>query len=194
MAAARASKHASKTKTEIQVGSIVRRLRIRQQLSVRGLADKCGFSPSFISQVELGQASPSIASTERITSALGVTLGEFFRSAAPSLPAVIKVKERPVIQSHWSRAKIEALGSSSEESRLESMMITLNPRGASASKPHTREIEQFAMIFRGAVTLHLEDDVHVLKEGDSASIPAGIRHYWKNNSPRIVKVLIVSAR
>ena len=194
MAAARASIHASKTKTEIQVGSIVRRLRIRQQLSVRGLADKCGFSPSFISQVELGQASPSIGSTERITSALGVTLGEFFRSAAPSLPAVIKVKERPVIQSHWSRAKIEALGSSSEESRLESMMITLNPRGASASKAHTREVEQFAMIFRGAVTLHLEDDVHVLKEGDSASIPAGIRHYWRNNSPRIVKVLIVSAR
>lgn len=194
MATARASKPGSKTKTEIQIGSIVRRLRIRQQLSVRGLADKCGFSPSFISQVELGQASPSIASTERITSALGVTLGEFFRSAAPSLPAVIKVKERPVIQSHWSRAKIEALGSSSEDSRLESMMITLKPRGASASKPHAREVEQFAMVFRGAVTLHLEDDIHILKEGDSASIPAGIRHYWKNNSPRIVKVLIVSAR
>jgi len=194
MVAARISKHESKTKTEIRVGSVIRRLRIRQQLSVRGLADKCGFSPSFISQVELGQASPSIASTERITSALGVTLGEFFRSAAPSLPAVITVRERPVIQSHWSRAKIEALGSSREESRLEPMLITLKSRGASASKPHAREVEQFAIVFHGTVRLHLEDDIQVLKQGDSASIPAGIRHYWENNSPRIVKVLIVSAR
>lgn len=163
-------------------------------MSVRGLADKCGFSPSFISQVELGQASPSIASTERISSALGVTLGEFFRSAAPSLPAVIKVKDRPVMQSQWSRAKIEAIGSSSEEARLESMMITLKSGGASASKPHIREVEQLAIVFRGVVTLHLDNDVHALKEGDSVSIPSGILHYWKNNSPRIVKLLIVSTR
>ena len=192
MAAARASKHTGQI--EIQVGSVIRRLRIKQQLSVRGLADKCGFSPSFISQVELGQASPSIASTERITSALGVTLGEFFRSAAPSFPAVVRVKERPVMQSQWSRAKIEAIGLSNESSRLESMMITLKPRGASASKPHAREVEQFAIIVRGVVALHLESDIHVLKEGDSVSIPAGIRHYWANNSRKIVRLLIVSTR
>ena len=190
--AARASKHTAKI--EIQVGTVIRRLRIRQQLSVRGLADKCGFSPSFISQVELGQASPSIASTERITSALGVTLGEFFRSAAPSLAAVMKARERPVMQSQWSRAKIEAIGSSNTDSRLESMMITLKSRGASASKPHAREVEQFAIVFHGVVTLHLENDIHVLKQGDSVSIPAGIRHYWANTSQKIAKLLIVSTR
>ena len=192
MAAARAFKEAGKL--EIQLGSIIRRLRHKQQLSVRGLADKCGFSPSFISQVELGQASPSIASTERITSALGVTLGEFFRSAAPSLPAVIRARERPVMQSQWSRAKIEVIGSSNEDSRLQSMMITLKARGASASKPHTRQVEQFAIVFQGAVALHLEDNLHLLKQGDSVSIPAGIRHYWINNSRKIVRLLIVSSR
>ncbi|HJR75713.1 MAG TPA: XRE family transcriptional regulator [Nitrospiraceae bacterium] len=192
MAATRASRHGGQI--EIQVGTVIRRLRHRRQLSVRGLADKCGFSPSFISQVELGRASPSIASTERITSALGVTLGEFFRSAAPSLPAVVKVKQRPVMQSHWSRAKIEAVGSSREDSRLEPMMITLKARGTSASKPHAREVEQFAIVFRGVVALHLEDDVHVLKAGDSVSVPAGIRHYWANNSTKSVKLLIVSTR
>lgn len=192
MAAAQAAQHAGKL--EIQVGSIIRRLRHKRQLSVRGLADKCGFSPSFISQVELGQASPSIASTERITSALGVTLGEFFRSAAPSLPAVVRARQRPVMQSEWSRAKIEVIGSSNEDSRLESMMITLKARGASASKAHTRQVEQFAIVFQGTVALHLEDDVHMLKPGDSVSIPAGTRHYWVNNSRKIVRLLIVSTR
>ena len=98
------------------------------------------------------------------------------------------------MQSQWSRAKIEAIGSSSEGSRLESMMITLKSRGASASKPHTREVEQLAIIIRGVVALHLESDMHVLKEGDSVSIPAGIRHYWANNSRKIVRLLIVSTR
>jgi transcriptional regulator with XRE-family HTH domain len=192
MAAARASRSAGKL--EIQLGSLLRRLRHKRQLSVRGLADKCGFSPSFISQVELGQASPSIASIERITSALGVTLGEFFRLAAPSLPAVVRAKQRPVMQSQWSRAKIEVIGSSNEDSRLESMMITLKTRGASASTPHARQVEQFAMVFQGAVALYLEGDLHMLKQGDSVTIPAGIRHYWINNSRKIVRLLIVSSR
>ncbi|HEY1409691.1 MAG TPA: cupin domain-containing protein, partial [Promineifilum sp.] len=83
---------------------------------------------------------------------------------------------------------------SNEDSRLESMMITLKPGGASASKPHTRQVEQFAIVFHGAVALHLEGDLHMLKQGDSASIPAGIRHCWMNNSRAIVRLLIVSSR
>ena len=191
-----ATAHASKYRgtIEIRIGSILRRLRVRQQLSVRSLADKCGFSPSFISQVELGQASPSIASTERITSALGITLGEFFRSAAPAAPAVTKSRKRPVLQSQWSRAKIEALGPANDDSRLESMLITLEAGGASAAHPSARQTEQLAVIFRGTVRLQLEDEPHVLKEGDSASIPAGTRHFWKNTSRSRCQILLVSPR
>jgi transcriptional regulator with XRE-family HTH domain len=43
-------------------------------MSLRGLAEKTNFSPSFISQVENGQAPPSISSMERIALALGVLL------------------------------------------------------------------------------------------------------------------------
>ena len=92
----------SPAKPEVHVGDIVRHLRKTCHLSVRTLADKCGFSPSFISQVELRQASPSIASTERIASALGVTLGEFFRAVDPPLPAIIRSNARSVVQSEWS--------------------------------------------------------------------------------------------
>ena len=181
-------------KTEIQLGAVIRELRERRHLSVRGLADKCGFSPSFISQVELGQVSPSIASTERLTSALGVTLGEFFRSAAPPVSGVSKANGRPVMQSQGSRAKVEPIGSPSPDSRLESMMITLESRGASASKPHTRDVEQFAIVFRGVVALQFEHTRYVLKQGDSTSIPAGTSHCWKNTSRTPVKLLIVSTR
>jgi len=51
-------------------------------MSLRSLASRTDFSPSFISQVENGVVSPSIASMEKIAGALGVTLGEFFAAAA----------------------------------------------------------------------------------------------------------------
>ncbi len=182
------------SKSELHVGEMVRRFRGLHRLTVRNLADKCGFSPSFISQVERGQASPSIASTERIATALGVTLGEFFRVAAPSLPAIVRVKDRPVLQSQWSNAKVETLGPASQDSRLESLLMTLKRGGASASRPYTRQAEQLAVVLRGTVTLQLEDTVHVLEEGDAVSIPAGTHHCWNNPARRQVQVLIVTAR
>ena len=183
----------SSAKSEIHVGDIVRHLRKAHHLSVRTLADKCGFSPSFISQVELRQASPSIASTERIASALGVTLGEFFRAMDPALPAIIRSDARSVVQSEWSRAKIEALGPFSD-SNLEPMIVTMQPGGRSGHKPYVRQAEQLAVVLQGTVELTLEKDIHELKRGDAAGIPAGNRHCWRNKSKRPSQILIVTAR
>ena len=183
----------SSAKSEIHVGDIVRHLRKIRHLSVRTLADKCGFSPSFISQVELRQASPSIASTERIASALSVTLGEFFRAVDPPLPAIIRSNARSVIQSEWSRAKIEALGPLSD-SHLEPMIITIQPGGRSGHKPYARQAEQLAVVLKGTVELTLEEELHDLKRGDAAGIPAGNRHCWRNKSKRTSQILIVTAR
>ena len=69
-------KAAETARSEQQIGDHLRDVRTRQGLSVRALAARAGCSPSFISQVEHGQASPSIASLERLVQALGMTLGE----------------------------------------------------------------------------------------------------------------------
>ena len=183
----------SSAKSEVHVGDIVRHLRKAHHLSVRTLADKCGFSPSFISQVELRQASPSIASTERIASALGVTLGEFFRAMDPALPAIIRSDARSVVQSEWSRAKIEALGPFSD-SNLEPMIVTIQSGGRSGHKPYVRQAEQLAVVLQGTVELTLENDIHDLKRGDAVGIPAGNRHCWRNKSKRPSQILIVTAR
>ncbi len=185
---------ATKRHTELHVGDIVRRFRKSRHLSVRTLADKCGFSPSFLSQVELRQASPSIASTERIAAALGVTLGEFFQALDPSLPAVIRADARPVVQSEWSRAKIETLGPVREDSELEPMVITIQPGGRSGSKPYVRTAEQLAVVLQGSMELTLDEEIHNLKRGDAACIPAGHRHCWKNASRKPAQILIVTAR
>ena len=71
-------KAAEVASSEQQVGDHLRDVRTRHGFSVRALAARAGCSPSFISQVEHGQASPSIASLERLVQALGMTWATFF--------------------------------------------------------------------------------------------------------------------
>ncbi|MEX2224800.1 MAG: helix-turn-helix transcriptional regulator, partial [Candidatus Rokuibacteriota bacterium] len=82
------------TGAEQNLGEIVRRLRTAHGLSVRTLASRAGFSPSFISQVEHNQASPSIASLQRLADALGVSLGDFFRDPAGAARPVTRAARR----------------------------------------------------------------------------------------------------
>jgi transcriptional regulator with XRE-family HTH domain len=187
-------KHETRGALQRSLGEAVRRLRDRERLSVRGLASKCGFSPSFISQVELNQASPSLASLECIAAGLGVKLGEFLDAAERSGPNLVRSSDRPVLQSGWSRSQIESLGSSGPGNRLEVLLVTMRLEGTSGSRMHRSNSEVFVMVLTGSVRLELEEGTQVLRRGDAITIPVGVAHRWENKGTKDVQLLKVSPR
>lgn len=186
--------HKQNEQVEQSLGEAIRRLRDNQRLSVRTLARNCGFSASFISQVELNQASPSLSSLERIANGLGTTIGQLFVTAAPAAPAPIKASHRPMLQSEWSRAQIESLSHPSVTSKLEALLITLHPGGSSGGRLHTRDTELLAIVFSGTVRLQVGDTTHVLHRGDAITIPAHTLHRWENAAAKPAQLLKISPR
>jgi transcriptional regulator with XRE-family HTH domain len=178
------------------VGERLRQLREVRNMSVRKLAELTEFSASFISQVENGQASPSIGSLERIAAAVGVTLGEFFAphggSEGPGL--IVRAVAREHLTSAWSNAQIEALAPMSGGRKLEPVLITLEPGGRSGKRPHAHSMEEFAFVLEGAVRLTLGEEAHDLVEGDAVTIPPEHSRVWENTSAAPVRILVVSAR
>jgi transcriptional regulator with XRE-family HTH domain len=180
--------------SERRVGDLVRTFRNERRLSLRTLAARAGFSPSFISQVEHGQASPSIASLERIARALGVGLGDFFPRSPDAAASVVRARERAELTSSWSRARIEALGPTGVGHGLEPMMLTLAPGGRSGPHPHVHGGAGFAIVFDGEVLLTLGDTVHRLARGDAASFAATTAHHWENVGRDPARIVVVTSR
>jgi transcriptional regulator with XRE-family HTH domain len=176
---------------ETQVSEIVRKLREARSLSVRTLAAKSGFSPSFISQIENGQASPSISSLEKIALALGVSLVEFFGREGSRPLAVVRAKDRPRLQSAWSKAEIERLSGSST-GRLESLLITIDRGGSSGKAPHVQSQEQFVFVVTGEIALLLGGSRQILQAGDAVTISAQEPYRWENESAESAQLLVVS--
>lgn len=174
-----------------QLGDKLRLRREKIGLSVRTLAASAGFSPSFISQVEHGLASPSIDSLEKIATCLGVTMSELFQFSDQPLSTIVRAKQRPRLESQWSKADIENLGSG-EPSRLETLLITLQPHGASGSKPHSTSREQFVFVVSGHVCLSLDGVSQTLNKGDAVTIRAQIPALWLNDSDKPAQLLFVS--
>jgi transcriptional regulator with XRE-family HTH domain len=179
---------------EQRIGPELKRLRERAGLSVRALAEQAGFSASFISQLENGVVSPSIASLEKIASMLGMTLGDLFSASEATDVAVIRADVRPSFTSSWSRARIEALMPLSIGRSLEAMMVTLEPGGTSGKRPEAGSLDQLAVVFEGQLTLTLSGEQMALDRGDAVLIRARAPRQWQNSGVTPAQVLIVSSR
>ena len=181
--------------TDAALGEALQRLRNERGLSLRTLAAKAGFSPSFLSQVENSQASPSIASLERLTSALGVSMAEFFRDLASDSGLVMRASDRRRFTSQWSRARLEPLvPAPGALDSLEGVLITIEPGGRSGRALLVREQDQLALALEGEITLTLGRASHVLHPGDAAAIPANCAHAWENRGAAEARIAVVSGR
>lgn len=77
-----------------QVGKRLRELRKARNLTQTGLAAKCGLANTTICDIEAGRIAPSLGSLERLASALGVSVDQFF--SAPNYGSSVS---RPEIAS-----------------------------------------------------------------------------------------------
>src|SRR5437879_896023 len=64
---------------ELRLGERIRRTRERATLTIIEVAQRSGYSPGYISQVERDLANPSLGTLKRIASALDVPLPSFFQ-------------------------------------------------------------------------------------------------------------------
>jgi transcriptional regulator with XRE-family HTH domain len=176
------------------LGDALRRLRERQHISLRALAEQTGFSASFLSQIENSQCSPSISSMERIAAALGVTLWQFFQVAEVRQANVVRASSRSQLVLEWSRADVEALGFLGDGSRFQAAIVRMQPGGLSGKHARPSINDEFVFIHQGEAVLTLDNRDQVLEKGDSVTIPAGVNRSWRNDGSSPVHLLIISVK
>ena len=180
--------------TETRIGEVLRQLREKLGLSLRILAARAGFSASFMSQVENGQVSPSIASLEKIAGELGVSLADLFEASQTPAPAVVRADARPGFTSMWSRARVELLTPSGDRRAVAAVAVNLAPGGASGKHASIHPTDQFAYVLAGTLMLFMGDERMSLGTGDAVTIPRKTPHRWRNEGAVDTQVLLVSLR
>jgi transcriptional regulator with XRE-family HTH domain len=176
------------------LGVSLRRLREQKKISLRALAERADISPSFVSQIENGQCSPSIASMERIVNALGVTLGQFFLSADQPVVNIVRARDRARVALEWSKAEISSLGALQNGAQLQASMLIIKPGGLTGKHPTPSISEELAIVFEGSAILTLHDDEHILQRGDAVTIGRGTKRRWRNEMDTNTEILLVSLR
>jgi transcriptional regulator with XRE-family HTH domain len=173
---------------EIDLGARIRALRLARGQTLRDLAGRAGVTESFLSQVERGVASPSIASVQRIARALGQTIAELFAEQEVH-GEVVRVADRRRVTYPGLNAVDEFL-TRKPDGRLQVILSTIEPGGGTGDEAYTHESdEEVVVVLEGVLDLWVGDERYHLEAGDAVTHSSRVPHRNTNPGPGLARVL-----
>ena len=175
----------------MEIGSKIKRLRVRLGLTQEELAARTELTKGFISQLERDITSPSIATLMDILEALGTNVSEFFSDREDDGVLVYSAEDMFIKEDEEAGVIIRWLVTNAQRNALEPILVTLAP-GASTEADDPHEGEEFGYVLSGAITLICGEQRRKVRRGDAFYFrPTGV-HYLTNSGKSEGKVLWVS--
>ena len=173
---------------EVDLGARIRALRLARGQTLRQLAASAAVTESFLSQVERGVASPSIASVQRSARALGQSIAELFAADEPAGSLVRAADRRRVV--YQGLGAIDEFLTRSTDGKLQVIMSTIEPGGGTGDEAYTHDSdEEVVVVLEGSLDLWVGTEHYRLEAGDAVTHASRIPHRNTNPGPGVARVL-----
>jgi len=178
------------TDGQVELGERIRAIRLLRRRTLNDVAAKAGVSESFLSQLERGRTSASVASLQRIAAALRIEVSDLFASDGLPRPSVLRREARqPLVWGHLGR---KALLTPKPFHALEVVAAEFDPGGSTGDEPYTHgDSEELLVVVEGRVHVQLGTEVYDLRTGDSVHYRSSTPHRVSNPGDEVAEVLFV---
>jgi transcriptional regulator with XRE-family HTH domain len=171
------------------IGLRMREARRARGMTLQTIADIACLSPSMLSLVERGRASPSIGSLIVIANALGISTADLMRTpgAHAKDKMVVRASEAPIVETakHVIRRLLR-------DDRERGVSVAINEYAAqtgSTERPIAHSGYEYGFVLEGELTVNVDGVDHRLKKGDLISYDSRRKHKIWNHGPARVKTL-----
>jgi len=163
------------------VGINIRRCREERGFKLREFARQLNVSASFISQIEKGKASPSLSNLKAIADKLSSTVGELIgEGQKPSDSPVTREQERINLQNLGKGVSVYLLTSQDSNKQMEPLLFKLGKNANSGDSKYRHFGQEFVTVIKGSMEIKLNDNIYILKRGDSIYFNSNVPHSFRN--------------
>jgi len=161
------------------VGGVLRIRRRSLDLTLEFVAKTCAITKGFLSDIERGKSSPSVATLVRLCDVLNVPVGSLFSSVSPS---VIRKDQRTPIKFGGTRMK-DYLLSPTSAAKAQVIYSNMAPGGTGGDALYSLPCEEeFVFVLAGSVTISIEDEETILMKDDAMTFDPRRPHTFRNTS------------
>ncbi len=174
------------------LGASLRRLRKAHDFTLQQLADVCGLSQPFLSQLENGKAMPSLLTLHHVAAALDTTAQTLLDPHPEAVVSLVRAGQERCFELREGvtvRFLVEG-----DSHHLEPNEVTLEA-GVETGHDHVAHHgEELVYVLAGRLEVDLEGrEATVLGPGDAYAFPATAAHCWRAVGDAQVRFLIVTS-
>jgi transcriptional regulator with XRE-family HTH domain len=172
------------------VGVRFREARLRRRLTLKQVASRAKITEGFLSQIERGVGSASIATLRRIAVALGLRMSDLFDPGWSPGPSVLRRADRPSL--HFGVLGHKFLLTPVPGRHLEAFIGEFEPGGSTGAEPYVHgDSDELMLVMEGNVRLELGEDTFELGRGDSIEYVSSLPHKVSEAAGQAAEVLWV---
>lgn len=176
----------------IEIGTKIRFTRRLRSLTLKEVAAATGCSESLLSKIENGHASPSLKMLQRLTHALGLTIGQLFAQEADPDDIIMRAATRVAFDTEdGGKSRVEPLAPHAGGHMLECHLHHYAP-GCDSGGDLQHEGEEFGYVLAGEIELTVSGRNYTASAGDSFVFRSERPHSFRNKGTQEARVVWIN--
>ena len=177
---------------KVEIGERLKRYRLEKKQTLKEIEALSGVSATHISEIERGKSSPTVGALIRIANALGSEASYFVEADELSQVTVVRSGQRRRYRFVEPPVVIESLSGTLPHSNMSVMLMAWDQGAVAAGDVNRHEGEEFILVNKGILEVYVEEERHILKEGDSLHYHASSPHRIENIGDSVCEALVVT--
>jgi transcriptional regulator with XRE-family HTH domain len=152
----------------MNIGTLLRKYRKEQKLTLKAVAEKASISEGFLSQVENDVNSPSVDTLMRICNAIGVNAGDLLSRVSKREKSVL------IRRAEWDEFDLSHTGFVTRRffppeyrTVIDSAILVIEPGKSIPVRKNIKNGQEILCVLKGSIELMLSEETVVMGEGDS---------------------------
>lgn len=175
------------------VGERIRSRRKELDMTVQALAEQSAVSRRMLTQIELGQANPSLVLVDKVARALGTDFASLIRAESQDLLVVNAAAQTPVVWSSALGSQATLHVATTNHPPAELWTWTLQPQDIYHAEPDSKGSEELFLVLSGRLTIAVAGmPPAALGPGASARLASDRVYAYENRTSRPVRFIRIA--
>lgn len=172
------------------VAKNLRNMREEKRLSLDKVAELTGVSKSMLGQIERGESNPTITTVWKIANGLKISFTTLINTPQHDTVIIERNEIEPLIEDN-GKYRLYPYFPYEDGRRFEIYSVEIEKGGYLSADAHGEGTQEFITVFDGEITIRVNDQELLAKEGDSIRFKADKAHVYHNSGNKLARLSMV---
>ncbi len=168
----------------------LKKFRKMKKLSLDAMAIETGISKSMLGQIERGEANPTITVVGKIVSGLRISFNDLIGPPKDEFYVIRRADLNPIKEIHGKFSNF-AYFQYEDDRDFEIYSVDIMPGGIYECSSHGERTMEYLLVSTGELALDMNEETHILKEGDAIRFSADKDHSYRNSGSGMLRIVMV---